>query len=75
MASVVIPEGDLPNEIDLDGQVDAKGVQFIGKATRTTGYLYRCLANVASALCIVEVRLSTNTALDKVAAIVGGDDA
>ncbi len=70
---MVIPEGDLPDEIDLDGQMDSKGVVFIGKATRTSGYLYKTLANVGGALCLVEVQLSTTTPLDKVAAIVGGD--
>jgi len=47
----------LPDEINLDGRIDAKGVKFIGKATRQDNGMYRCLADVGGCLCIVEVRI------------------
>ena len=54
----VVKRSLLPNELDVDGIVDAKGVKFIGKATRQANGTYRCLADVGGALCIVEVRCS-----------------
>jgi hypothetical protein len=47
----------MPNEINLDGRIDAKGVKFIGKATRQDNGMYRCLADVGGCLCIVECRI------------------
>jgi hypothetical protein len=48
-------------EVDVDGRWDSKreGIRFIGKASYTgVGNLYRCLANVGGALCLVEVGLT-----------------
>jgi len=45
-------------EIDLDGHVDAKGIRYIGKATRQMNGKYLCLANVGGALCRVEITLT-----------------
>ena len=39
---------------DVDGHVDRRGVQYIGKATRQPYGTWQCLANVGGALCIVE---------------------
>ena len=47
-----------PDELDVDGMVDAKGVIFIGKAKRQADGTWRCLANVGGALCVVEVRIT-----------------
>lgn len=43
-------------EIDLDGRVDnASGVRYLGKAARGEDGRWRCLADVGSALCVVEI--------------------
>lgn len=47
-----------PDELDVDGKIDAKGVVFIGKASRQPDGTWRCLANVGGALCIVEVKIT-----------------
>lgn len=49
-------------EIDLDGHVDAKGVRYIGKAARQPDGTWRCLADVAGCLCIVELRVRPSRA-------------
>jgi hypothetical protein len=49
---------DWPDEVDVDGRTDAKGVVFIGKAKQQSDGTWRCLANVGGALCIVEVKIS-----------------
>ena len=45
-------------EIDVDGRMDRLGVVFIGKARLQPDGTWRCLANVAGALCLVEVSMS-----------------
>jgi hypothetical protein len=47
----------ISNDIDIDGYVDARGVQFLGKARHVSDNTYTCLAIVDSALCVVEVRI------------------
>jgi len=47
-----------PREVDVDGMMDSKGVVFLGKATQQFDGTWRCLANVAGALCLVEVRIT-----------------
>jgi hypothetical protein len=47
-----------PDELDVDGMMDAKGVVFIGRAKRQPNGTWRCLANVGGALCIVEVKIT-----------------
>ena len=54
-----IPIG--PEEIDLDGYVDKKGVEYLGKARRQENGSYRCLANVGGSLCIVEASIVPDT--------------
>lgn len=49
---------EIPDEIDVDGRVDAKGVRFIGKAKRQPDGTWRALADVGGALCLVEVNVS-----------------
>ena len=44
-------------EIDIDGYVDAKGIKYIGKATKGQDGKWVCLANVAGTLCQVEVTI------------------
>lgn len=49
-----------PPQLDVDGRFDSKsdGIQYIGKATQQIDGTWRCLANVAGALCLVEVRIT-----------------
>jgi hypothetical protein len=49
---------ELPDEVDLDGYIDAKGVKFLGKAKRQSDGKYVVLADVGLCLCVVEVRLT-----------------
>jgi len=52
------PPGD---EIDLEGYVDSKGIRYFGKARRSVGDgegVYRCLADVGGALCLVELKVT-----------------
>lgn len=44
-------------ELDIDGHVDAKGIQYIGKALLQPSGKWHCLANVNGALCKVEVSI------------------
>lgn len=44
----------LPDEVDVDGRVDAKGVRFVGKAKRQPDGTWCALADVDGALCLVE---------------------
>jgi|HubBroStandDraft_2_1064218.scaffolds.fasta_scaffold105994_2 hypothetical protein len=53
---------DNVTEIDLDGHVDSKGVNFIGKAKRQSDGTWRCLADVGGCLCVVEVRIRPEVA-------------
>lgn len=49
-------------QVKVDGIVDeARNVQYIGVATHYFDDVYRCLANVAGCLCVVEVRLTVLT--------------
>lgn len=48
--------------LDVDGYVDAQGIQYIGKATKQTDGSWRCLANVAGSFCIVEIKLTPSRA-------------
>lgn len=46
----------MDDEIDIDGYFDErKQIRYVSKATRIVGNVYRCLAVVGRALCIVEV--------------------
>jgi hypothetical protein len=49
----------LVQEIDVDGMLDRTDdrISYIGKATLQPNGKYRCLANVAGMLCLVEVSL------------------
>lgn len=49
----------MPDEIDIDGHVDAKGILYMGKALKMPNGMYRCLANVGGALCVVECRITS----------------
>lgn len=48
---------DSVTEVDLDGHVDLKGVEYIGKARRQPDGTWQCLANVDGCLCIVQVKI------------------
>ena len=53
-------------EIDVDGVVDeTTGIQYIGKATKTFGGRWRCLANVGGALCLVELTVKPTVHVDR----------
>jgi hypothetical protein len=45
-------------EFDLDGHIDAKGIQYVGKAVRMDDGKWLCLARIGSCLCRVEVSLT-----------------
>lgn len=47
----------VPATINVDGLVDSKGIQYIGKATQQLDGTWRALANVGGALCLVEVNI------------------
>jgi len=51
-----------PDELDVDGRVDSRGIVFIGKAGRQPDGTWRCLANVGGALCVVEVKITFDEA-------------
>ncbi len=46
------------SEVDVDGYIDARGIRYLGKATRQEDGTWRCLADVDGALCLVEVTLT-----------------
>jgi hypothetical protein len=48
----------LPTEVDVDGILDEKGFEYIGKATKQPDGSWQCLANVGGALCRVEVNIA-----------------
>jgi len=59
------------DEIDLDGRVDeSNGIRYIGKARRTFGNRWRCLAAVGEGLCLVEVTTRPMVVIDQ----DGGDE-
>ena len=45
-------------EIDVDGYVDERGIQYLGKAVKQEDGTWQCLANVGGALCRVEVKFT-----------------
>jgi hypothetical protein len=49
---------DEPDEVDVDGRCDARGIVYLGKARRQPDGTWRCLANVGGALCLVEARVA-----------------
>ena len=44
--------------LDVDGHVDARGVRYLGVATRQKDGTWKALADVCGALCIVECRIT-----------------
>ena len=46
-----------PEEVDVDGFVDAKGIKYIGKALKQPDGKWICIADVDGALCRVEVTI------------------
>lgn len=51
------PDFEVGGSVDVDGRVDAHGVEYIGKATMQDDGTWRVLANVEGALCLVECRV------------------
>jgi hypothetical protein len=49
-----------PPTVDVDGRFDPKceEIQYLGRATMQFDGTWRCLANVAGALCLVEVKIT-----------------
>lgn len=45
-------------EIDLDGYVDERGIEYLGRAARQPDGTWRCAAVVESCLCVVELKLT-----------------
>jgi hypothetical protein len=47
------------DEVNVDGIVDQKRpIKYIGKARKQNNGLWTCLADVAGALCLVEVKIT-----------------
>lgn len=58
MEQLELPLVYAKEEVTVDGIVDPTGyIRYIGKATRQPNGKWHCLAQVGSALCIVEVRI------------------
>lgn len=53
-----------PDELDMDGRVDSKGVRYFGKGKRVGPGLYRVLAQVGPALCVVEAKVTFSSSGD-----------
>lgn len=47
-----------PEEVNVDGMVDKRGIRYIGKAKRCNNGRWRCLADLHGMLCIVEVTIT-----------------
>jgi hypothetical protein len=47
-----------PETVDVDGVLDRNGIRYLGTARRQPNGKYVCLADVAGALCWVEVTLT-----------------
>lgn len=53
-------------EIDIHDRVDeAKGIRYIGKARLGFDGLWRCLADVGGALCLVEITVRPTVVIDQ----------
>lgn len=61
-ATIRLPSSVLPETVDVEGVSPNEGVTCMGIATRVSGSTYRCLARVAHALCLIEVRLTLDEA-------------
>lgn len=46
--------------INVDGQMDGRGIRYFGKAYQQDTGMFQCLADVAGALCLVEVSIKAN---------------
>lgn len=52
-------------EIDVDGLIDeTTGIRYVGKATKTFGGRWLCLANVGGLLCRVELSINPSVHID-----------
>jgi hypothetical protein len=49
--------------LDLDGQIDEKGIRFIGEAIQRPNGTWVCLADVLGCLCLVEVTVRAARAM------------
>ena len=62
MSSATDPLTAAADEIDVDGHVDLRGIEYIGKATRQPDGTWRCLAKIPhgadTALCVVECKIT-----------------
>lgn len=47
-----------PEEVNVDGMVDKRGIRYIGKAKRRNDGRWCCLADLHGMLCIVEVTIT-----------------
>jgi hypothetical protein len=52
-------------ELNLDGHIDERGIQYIGRATRRSNGQWVCLADVKGCLCLVEVSVKIAIAQGK----------
>ncbi len=46
------------DEVDLEGYVDKRGIRYLGKARKQSSGKWICLADVAGALCLVEISIA-----------------
>lgn len=66
-----------PDRIDIDGRYDSRtdAIRYLGFATRQPSGLYRVLANVGGALCVVEVSLHFDVPAAEAPKVAIGEDA
>ena len=57
-------EGD--TEVDVDGYVDRKGVEYLGRAQRMPDGTWQALAIVDDCLCRVQVSITPNGPMEAV---------
>lgn len=57
-AEAQLEEGKVRLEIDIDGYIDERGIQYLGNAVKQEDGTWQCLANVGGALCRVEVKFT-----------------
>jgi hypothetical protein len=51
--------------IDVDGRMDRHGIRYLGKAILMGDGTWRCLADVAGTLCVVEITITKFEELPK----------
>jgi hypothetical protein len=53
-------------QVNVDGYIDTLGTVYLGVATKQEDGTWQCLANVAGALCLVEVKITPKMPLSPI---------